>query len=68
MASIFSRIVNRDIPAYIIAEDDDHLSFLDINPLTEGHSLVIPKKEVDYIFDLTDEEFLNLQSFSKKSS
>ena len=66
MASIFSKIVNRDIPAYIIAEDDDHLSFLDINPLTVGHALVIPKKEVDYIFDLSDEAFLNLQAFSKK--
>ena len=66
MASIFSKIVNRDIPAHIIAEDEDHLAFLDINPLTIGHALVIPKQEVDYIFDLSDEDYLKLQGFSKR--
>lgn len=66
MASIFTRIVNGDIPAHIVAEDESHLAFLDINPLTEGHTLVIPKKEVDYLFDLSDEEYLNLHSFAKK--
>lgn len=52
MATIFTKIVNGDIPAYKVAEDDNYLAFLDINPLKEGHTLVIPKKEVDYIFDL----------------
>lgn len=66
MSSIFSKIVNGDIPCYKIAEDEHHLAFLDINPLTKGHTLVIPKKEVDYIFDLNDEAFISLQLFSKK--
>ena len=66
MASIFTKIVKGDIPAHKVAEDENHLAFLDINPLTEGHSLVIPKKEVDYIFDLSDEEYLDLQAFAKK--
>jgi len=66
MPSIFSKIINREIPAHIIAEDDDHLAFLDINPLVMGHSLVIPKQEVDYIYDLTDEVLTDLQLFSKK--
>ena len=66
MPSIFTKIVNREIPAYIIAEDDNHLAFLDINPLVMGHSLIIPKKEVDYIYDLTDEELSQLHLFGKK--
>ena len=66
MPSIFTKIVNREIPAYIIAEDDDHLAFLDIHPLVMGHSLIIPKKEVDYIYDLTDEELSQLHLFGKK--
>ena len=66
MASIFTRIINGEIPCYKIAEDDNNFAFLDINPLAKGHTLVIPKKEVDYIFDLTDEDFLSLQLFSKK--
>jgi histidine triad (HIT) family protein len=66
MASIFTKIVNREIPALIIAEDDAHLAFLDINPLVMGHSLVIPKKEVDYIYDLTDGELSQLHLFGKK--
>ena len=66
MASIFSRIVAGEIPAYKVAEDKDYLAFLDVNPLTRGHVLVIPKTEVDYIFDLDDELYLGLHAFSKK--
>jgi histidine triad (HIT) family protein len=65
MASIFSRIVASEIPAHKIAETDDFLAFLDITPTTTGHTLVIPKKEVDYIFDLDDELYLGLMSFAK---
>ena len=63
--TIFSRIVAGEIPAYKVAESDDYLAFLDINPLTEGHVLVIPKKEVDYLFDLDDETYTGLQIFAK---
>jgi histidine triad (HIT) family protein len=66
MASIFSRIVAGEIPCYKIAEDDKFFAFLDISPLQKGHTLVIPKHEVDYIFDLTDEELAGLQVFAKK--
>lgn len=66
MATLFSKIVAGEIPAYKIAESDNYLAFLDINPLVEGHLLVIPKKEVDYIFDLDDETYLGLQVFAKK--
>ena len=66
MSSIFTKIVAREIPAHIVAEDENHLAFLDINPLVIGHSLVIPKKEVDYIYDLSDEELSNLHLFAKK--
>lgn len=66
MPSIFTRIINREIPAHIIAEDDDFISFLDINPLVMGHALVIPKKEVDYIFDLNDQQFVDLHLFASK--
>lgn len=66
MASIFSRIVAGEIPSYRVAEDDKHYAFLDINPVAEGHTLVIPKREVDYIFDLTDAEYADLQIFAKK--
>ncbi|MCP4460334.1 MAG: HIT family protein [Cytophagales bacterium] len=66
MASIFTKIINREIPAHIVAEDDDYLAFLDINPLVMGHTLVVPKKEVDYIFDLDKETLAGLHSFSKK--
>ena len=66
MPSIFTRIINREIPGHIVAEDDNYLAFLDINPLVMGHTLVVPKKEVDYIFDLEEEEYLGLQSFSKR--
>lgn len=66
MASIFSKIIAREIPAHIVAEDDNHLAFLDINPLVMGHTLVIPKKEVDYIYDLEDEDLVALHLFAKK--
>jgi histidine triad (HIT) family protein len=66
MASIFTRIINREIPAYIVAEDDKHIAFLDINPLVIGHTLAVPKKEVDYIFDLDDETLAGLNLFAKK--
>jgi histidine triad (HIT) family protein len=66
MASIFSRIVSGEIPCYKIAENDQCLAFLDINPLAKGHTLVIPKKEVDYIFDLPDEELAALMVFARK--
>lgn len=66
MASVFTRIVNRDIPAHIVAESDEFLAFLDISPLMEGHTLVIPKKEVDYLFDLDDDTLAGLNLFAKK--
>ncbi len=66
MASIFSRIINGEIPCYKVAEDESCFAFLDINPLVRGHVLVIPKKEVDYIFDLDDESYLHLHAFAKK--
>ena len=68
MATIFSRIVAGEIPCYKIAEDDKYFAFLDINPVAPGHTLVIPKNEVDYIFDLNDEEYLGLQLFAKRVS
>src|SRR5688572_10432659 len=66
MASIFTRIINREIPAYIIAEDEQYIAFLDINPLVVGHTLVVPKKEVDFIFDLDDATLAGLNLFAKK--
>ena len=66
MASIFSRIVAKEIPSYKVAESNNFFAFLDINPLAKGHTLVIPKKEVDYIFDLDSETYQGLMSFSKK--
>ncbi|MFN1835007.1 HIT family protein [Balneola sp. MJW-20] len=65
MATIFTRIVQGEIPSYKIAEDEKHFAFLDINPIAEGHTLVIPKKETDYLFDLTDEEMADLSGFAK---
>lgn len=65
MASIFSRIVAGEIPSYKIAEDEHYYAFLDINPVAPGHTLVIPKHEVDYIFDLDDEEYAGLMAFVK---
>lgn len=66
MASIFTKIVNGEIPAYKVAEDENFLAFLDIFPVAKGHTLVIPKKEVDYLFDLDDELYAGLQLFAKK--
>jgi len=66
MASIFSKIVNGEIPAYKVAEDENYIAFLDIFPVAKGHTLVIPKKEVDYIFDLEDDLYVGLQAFAKK--
>lgn len=66
MPSIFTRIVNGEIPCYKVAEDDHFLAFLDINPLAIGHTLVIPKKETDYIFGIEDNEYANLFMFAKK--
>lgn len=64
--SIFSKIVNGDIPAYKVAEDDNYLAFLDIFPLAKGHVLVIPKKHTDYIFDIASDEYLELWKFAQK--
>jgi len=66
MASIFTKIINGEIPAYKVAEDEHFLAFLDISPLTEGHTLVIPKKEVDYLFDLDNDTYMALHMFAKK--
>ena len=65
MQSIFSKIVAGQIPAHKVAETSEYLAFLDINPLTEGHLLVIPKKEVDYLFDLDSETYVGLMMFAK---
>lgn len=66
MASIFTKIVNGEIPSYKIAESEHCYAFLDINPLAQGHTLVIPKKEVDYIFDVEDELYVELMRFAKQ--
>lgn len=66
MASIFSRIIAGEIPSYRVAEDEHHYAFLDINPMAEGHTLVVPKREVDYIFDLSDKEYADLCLFAKR--
>ena len=66
MASIFTRIVQGEIPCYKIAENENYLAFLDVNPLVKGHTLVIPKKEQDYLFDLEDELFVGLHLFAKE--
>jgi histidine triad (HIT) family protein len=66
MASIFTKIVNGDIPSYKIAENENYYAFLDINPLAKGHTLVIPKKEIDYIFNIDDDLYRGLFAFAKK--
>jgi histidine triad (HIT) family protein len=66
MTSIFSKIIQREIPAYIVAEDDHNIAILDINPLVIGHTLVIPKNEVDNYFNLDDDDYHRLNDFSKK--
>ena len=66
MATIFSRIIAGEIPAHKVAEDDRFLAFLDVSPLKEGHTLVIPKRETDYLFDLPDDELADLMVFAKR--
>lgn len=66
MSSIFTKIINGEIPCYKIAEDDNFLAFLDVNPNAKGHTLCIPKKEIDKIFDMQDDLYLDLMRFSKK--
>jgi histidine triad (HIT) family protein len=65
MASIFTKIINREIPAQIVAEDEKHIAFLDIMPLVRGHVLVVPKKEVNYIFDMESSELADLHVFAQ---
>jgi histidine triad (HIT) family protein len=65
MASIFTKIINREIPGYIVAEDDRFIAFLDVMPLVEGHTLIVPKKEIDYIFDLEDSLLSDMMIFAK---
>ena len=66
MSSIFTKIINGEIPCYKIAEDDNFFAFLDINPNAKGHTLCVPKKEIDRFFDLDDDLYLGLMQFSKK--
>jgi histidine triad (HIT) family protein len=66
MATIFTKIIRGEIPCYKIAEDENYFAFLDIHPLREGHTLVVPKEETDYIFDLDDEKLAGMVLFSKK--
>ncbi|MDX1586199.1 MAG: HIT family protein [Balneolaceae bacterium] len=66
MATIFTKIINGDIPSYQVAEDENHFAFLDINPIAEGHTLVVTKQETDYFFDLTDEQIQQAMRFAKK--
>lgn len=65
MSSVFQKIIDREIPAFIIEEDENYIAFLDVNPLKEGHTLVIPKKEIDYIFDIENEDLSSLFVFAK---
>lgn len=66
MSSVFTRIIRREIPGYIVAEDEHFIAFLDINPLVVGHTLVVPKNEVDYLFDLDDDTITGIHLFAKK--
>lgn len=66
MATLFTKIINGEIPCYKVAENSRHIAFLDINPIAEGHTLVVPKKEVDYLFDLSDELLSETMVFAKK--
>ena len=66
MSSIFTKIINGEIPAYKIAEDDNYLAFLDVNPNAKGHTLCIPKQEIDKIFDMDEDHYLGLMQFSRK--
>lgn len=66
MSSVFTKIINREIPGHIVAENEYFIAFLDVHPLVKGHTLVVPKKEVDYIFDLPDQDLADLHVFAKK--
>ncbi|AWH84760.1 HIT family protein [Flavobacterium album] len=66
MSSIFTKIINGEIPAYKITEDDNYLAFLDVNPNAKGHTLCIPKQEIDKLFDMEEEHYLGLMQFSRK--
>ena len=66
MPSIFTKIINREIPSYTVAEDERFIAFLDINPLSVGHTLIVPKKEVDYFFDVDDDSLAAMMVFSKR--
>lgn len=66
MSTIFSKIIRGEIPSYKVAEDERHYAFLDINPLAEGHTLVVPKREVDYLFDLPEDELKELMAFARQ--
>ncbi|MGO4913762.1 HIT family protein [Leeuwenhoekiella sp. W20_SRS_FM14] len=66
MPSIFTKIINREIPGHIVAEDDNHIAILDVNPNAKGHTLCIPKKEVNKLFDLSEPEYIALMAFSRK--
>jgi histidine triad (HIT) family protein len=66
MASIFTKIINREIPAHIVAEDENFIAFLDIMPLVKGHVLVVPKQEIDYIFDMEADALAQLNVFAQK--
>jgi histidine triad (HIT) family protein len=66
MGSIFTNIINGEIPCYKVAEDDNFIAFLDINPNAKGHTLCVPKEEIDKIFDLSEDSYLNLMKFSRK--
>lgn len=66
MATIFSKIAAGEIPSYKVAEDENYFAFLDINPMAKGHTLVIPKREVSYMFDITEEEYAGLWAFARK--
>jgi len=64
--SIFTKIINKEIPSYIIDEDEDFIAFLDVFPLVKGHTLVVPKKQTDYIFDIENDDYIDLWRFAKK--
>ena len=68
MPTIFTKIINGEIPCYKVAETEQYVAFLDINPLVKGHTLVIPKKETDYVFDMEDETYAGLMLFAKKTA
>lgn len=66
MATLFTKIINGEIPCYKVAESEEFFAFLDINPKAKGHTLVVPKREVDYLFDMEDDELARMMTFAKK--